>query len=389
MGIAPPAGLTPAALQPRNRSIPMTTLQDIVSAMERIAPPWMARADDPVGLHCGNLQAPVARMLLALDATPEVVEEAQRLAVQAIVVHHPRIYTPLRTLVPDTAATAALTAAVRADIAIYSAHTNLDTAPGGINDLLATAAGLPETGRQILSTEGCEALFKLVVYVPETSLENLSAVLWEGGAGHIGNYSHCHFSHPGTGTFMGREGSNPTVGQPGRLERTEEMRAEYIIPESKVAACTEALRRTHPYEEPAFDLIPLRQSLPFGLGRFGTLGTPTILAELVRRLQAATRSPQIQIFGSPDRLVRRLGVWSGGGFPPAQAGHHRLDAIVIGELGYHALEQLALDNVAAIVLGHGPSEEIVLPALQNRLLAALPGVDVRIASTRAPSLCNF
>lgn len=367
----------------------MTPLQDILNAMERIAPPWMARADDPVGLHCGNLQAPVSRVLLALDATPEVVEEARRLAVQALVVHHPRIYAPLRTLVPDAAAAAALVAAVKADIAIYSAHTNLDTAPGGINDLLATAAGLPETGRQILSTEGSEALFKLVAYVPQSSLDGLNAVLWESGAGHIGNYSHCHFSHPGTGTFMGREGSHPVVGQPGRLERTEEMRAEYIVPESKVAACTEALRRSHPYEEPAFDLVPLRQSLPFGLGRFGTLGTPTVLGELARRLQAATRSPQVQVFGSPDRPVRRLGVWSGGGFPAALAGRHRLDAIVVGELGYHALEQLALDNAAAIVLGHGPSEEIVLPSLQGRLQTALPGLDVRIASTRAPSLCNF
>ena len=366
-----------------------TVVQDILAEMERIAPPWLACADDPAGFHAGERQAPVERVLLALDATPDVVAEAKALGVQLLVVHHPRIYAPLKTLATETAAARALTEAVKAGIAIYSAHTALDIVAGGINDLLADAAGLPAAGRQPISTEVDEPLYKLVVYLPEDARERLSAALWTAGAGHIGNYSHCSFFQAGTGTFLGHEGSHPAIGTPGHLEQVREARAEYIVPESKLAACTEALRQVHPYEEPAFDLVVLRQTRRFGLGRWGSLSSAVKLNVLARQMQQTTASPQAQLFGDPERPVQRVGVWCGGGFPEAKAGELHLDAIVVGELGYHALEQLAMDRVGAIVLGHGPSEEIVLPSLQEKLQAAFPALDIRIATSKAPALCNF
>ena len=368
-----------------------TSVRKIINEMERIAPPWMRCADDPIGLHAGNRAADVNGVLLALDATIDVVAEALERNCQMVITHHPRLYRPAKSLAEDTCVNAALALAIRHGIAIYCAHTNLDVAPGGINDTLADLAGLPSE-RKILSVEATEALYKLVVFVPASHLDELRDALCEAGAGNIGtigNYTDCSFAVAGTGTFRGNEKSNPTIGEPGRLEHVEEYRLELLVAESALNAVENTLRRVHPYEEPAWDVLVLRQKRQYGLGRYGRLETAMTLEELARKLQAATGSPQIQILGPRDRQIKTLGVWSGAGFPGELAGRFNLDAIITGELSYHAVEDLDDDGTSAIILGHGPCEEVILPVLKQKLETAFPGLAVEIAKAQIPPLVNF
>ncbi|HVD48523.1 MAG TPA: hypothetical protein VNB50_00715 [Gaiellaceae bacterium] len=98
---------------------------------------------------------------------------------------------------------------------------------------------------------------KLVVYVPREALDPLREALFEAGAGRIGDYERCSWYTEGTGTFLGGEETTPSVGQPGREQRVAELRLETVYPAEREVEVVEALRRAHPYEEPAFDLYPL------------------------------------------------------------------------------------------------------------------------------------
>jgi len=211
----------------------MATVGTIAAYIEELAPLHWAESWDNVGLQVGDPAAAVQRVLVALELTDAVVEEAERLGCDLVVVHHPPLFRPLKALRFDSRPARRLLRLIRSGIALYAAHTNLDQAPGMTNDTLAAAAGLTEC--EVLKPTGEERYVKLVVFVPKGHEDAVRDALAGAGAGHIGNYSHCTFQVPGIGTFLPLEGTNPFIGQQGRLERVEELRLETIVPESVAA----------------------------------------------------------------------------------------------------------------------------------------------------------
>jgi len=358
----------------------MTTVGTVAAYIEELAPPHWAESWDNVGLQVGDPAAAVQRVLVALELTDPVLEEAERLGCDLVVVHHPPIFRPLRALRFDNRPARRLLRLIRGGMALYAAHTNLDQAPGMTNDTLAAAAGL--TDFEVLKQAGEERYVKLVVFVPRGHEDAVRDALANAGAGHIGNYSHCTFQAPGIGTFLPLQGSNPFLGQQGKLERAEEFRLETIVPESAVERAVQAMIAAHPYEEVAYDLYPLSNpGKTRGHGRIGRLARPLTLTQLAERLKAGLHTPVVRIAGDPDRLITTVAVGAGSGAdlirPAASRG---ADVLVTGDVRYHEAQD-ALDlGLALVDVGHYNSEAgAVAPLaayLRERLAADGHAVEV-------------
>jgi dinuclear metal center YbgI/SA1388 family protein len=351
----------------------MTTVGQIAAYIEELAPPAWAEEWDNVGLQVGEPSAPANRILVALELTNAVLDEAVQARADLVVVHHPPIFRPLKALRFDTPVGSRLARLVREGIALYAAHTNLDQAKGMTNDTLAAAAGLTE--HAVIERAGEERYLKLVVFVPKGHEDPVLDALAREGAGHIGNYSHCTFQAPGTGTFLPLAGSNPFLGRQGELERAEEIRLETIIPESKARAAVRAMIAAHPYEEVAYDLYPLANpGRERGHGRIGRLAQPVALSAMVERLKRALGLSAVRLVGDPRRPVQTVAVGAGSGSNLINLAARRgADVLITGDVGYHSAQD-ALDlGLAVIDVGHYYSEAgVVRPLaayLRERLAA--------------------
>src|SRR5262245_35350223 len=237
----------------------MLTVAAVVAYLDQFAPRHLAASWDNVGLLLGDRAAPVTRIMTCLTVTPASAAEAVAEKVNLIVTHHPVLFRPVQRLTADTAEGRMLLALIQAGVAVYSPHTAFDNTRDGINDSLARRLGLTEVSP--LRRRGGPGQCKIVVFVPESDLNRVADAMFAAGAGNIGQYSQCSFRLLGTGTFFGSDATNPTIGQKGRREEVSEWRLEAVCPESAVDQVSAAVRRAHSYEEPAFDIYPLRAGL--------------------------------------------------------------------------------------------------------------------------------
>ena len=328
----------------------------------------------------------VAEILVALDLTPPVRDQAIKLGTDLLVCYHPPLFEPIERLRCDRQTPSALAVELAYHgLAIYSPHTALDVAQGGTNDALARQLGL-RPGGSLKPLVGARHV-KLAVFVPEAHVEKVATAVFDAGAGRIGKnsrYRQCSFRTKGTGTFFGDASTRPAVGRKGRLEYVAEVRLETVVPISCLEAVVTALKKAHPYEEPAFDLLAM-EALPEepGLGRLAKLPKPMELAALAKRCAGALGLPQVQMVGPARRRIATVAILAGsaGRWPIEAARRHPFDALITGELKHHDMIALQAAELTAICLGHGPSEQPVLRVLARRLAEKFPAVRVRLSRT--------
>lgn len=349
----------------------MPLVQDVLTAIDQIAPWRTAYDGDKVGLQVGSPSAPISRALVTLDRSEAAVRKASEIGAQLLLAHHPLIWTPIETLGDDHLGRT-VRALVRHDIAFVAAHTNWDVAIGGVSEAMAMRMGLTEVSTFGHATP--QSVWKLVVFVPESDAEALVDVLAAAGAGAIGLYRRCAFSSSGTGTFEPIEGANPAIGHVGNRESVDEIRVEMIVPGARVAAVERALREAHPYEEPAFDFLQARPLRGLAVGRVGSLPERT-LRELVEQADRAFGTKSLA-WGSPDLLVHRLAVVGGAGddqWRLAQAAG--AEAMIAGEVRQHTALEASEEGFALIQSGHYATEQPGVEALAQRMREVLPQVD--------------
>jgi dinuclear metal center YbgI/SA1388 family protein len=334
--------------------------------MEKLAPKHYAVEGDKIGLQVGTLQKEIRKVLIALDITEEVVDEAVALGADLIIAHHAVIYRPLAKIDTGTPAGRLYERLIKKDIAVYIAHTNLDVAEGGINDWMAEILGLE--GRDCLEGIHTDKLYKLVVFVPEAHHERVLEAVWNAGAGELGRYSRCSFNTEGTGTFMPGADTNPYLGQKGKLERVKEIRMETIVPETVHRPVIQAMLKAHPYEEVAYDLYPMDlKGRSFGLGRVGKLPEPMTLAAFASKVKDGFAVPAARLVGDPGRIVRKVAVLGGSG---AKYVRHALfagaDVLVTGDIDYHTAHDALAAGLAIVDPGHN-IEKIMKPRVAQWL----------------------
>ena len=348
-------------------------LSDLVCALDDIAPARNAEAWDNVGLLAGDPAQPVSKVMLTIDYTDAVAAEAKAAGCDAVVAYHPPIFDALKRI---TAASLVFDA-IRRGVAIYSPHTALDVVAGGTNDMLADVLGLPAERSPLRLAQTKASLLKLVTFVPEKDAQRVSAALFDAGAGRIGAYTRCSFLTKGTGTFFGEEGkTNPAVGESGKLERAEELRVETVVPLAKVEAVIRALRKAHPYEEPAFDLNQLAAP-PEGLGqgRLGTFEKPVERAELLERVKRGLGLKHLLVAGPTEGAVNRAAVCAGAcGDLLNDALAQKADFYLTGEMRHHDAIKAARAGMTVVCVLHSNSERAVMRRLKAKLEERLPGL---------------
>ncbi|MCS6849572.1 MAG: Nif3-like dinuclear metal center hexameric protein [Gemmataceae bacterium] len=354
----------------------MVTVAEIVQDLEQACPRGLAASWDNVGLLLGDGTALVQRVMTCLTVTPESASEAVDAGVQLILSHHPVMFRPVQRLTTATPEGRTLLTLMRHGIAVASLHTAFDNCRDGINDILARRLELTEVAP--LRPVGGPQQYKIVVFVPDSDLNRVADALFTAGAGHIGQYSECSFRLAGTGTFFGSDATNPTVGQKGRREEVAEWRLEAICPEASLEAAVAAMRRAHSYEEPAYDVYPLRAVDPRrGEGRVGRLPAAPRLDELALRLRQLLRADAVATVGDPGRRVERLALACGaGGAFLTDAQHAGADAFLTGELRFHDCLAAEAAGLALLLPGHYATERCGVEELAERLQRRWPDLEI-------------
>lgn len=365
----------------------MMTAQ-LIAALEAFAPPRLAEDWDNVGLLIGSADAPLdGPVLLTIDLTEAVMDEAERLKAGAVIAYHPPIFRPIKRVMGGAAAGAGervIYRAARAGMAVYSPHTALDACPGGVTDWLAEGlAGPGSTGgdkralQPAMQKERTQEV-KIVTFVPHEHLDTIRAALASAGAGLIGAYEICSFSQHGVGTFRGRAGTQPAIGQAEQFEQVSEHRLEMVCSRGALPLAMQTLRQFHPYEQPAIDIFPLepRPERGMGAGRRIALDHPCSLAELVTRLKKHLGVAAVQLAahgGRADAMVERIGVVPGAGGSLASAAlADGCQVFVTGEMKHHEVNAALAQGLSVLLGGHTATERGYLPRLAERLAKSLP-----------------
>lgn len=330
------------------------TITDITSYLATIAPTAYQESYDNAGLITGDPSWEVRGVLVTLDCTEAVVEEAIAGGANLIVAHHPILFRGIKKLTGGNYVERTLIAAIKHNIAIYAIHTNLDNVLEGVNHKIAEKIGLVNT--RILQPK-TDTLSKLVTFVPRQNTEQVLQALHEAGAGQIGNYKNCSFRVDGEGAFMPGEGTNPHIGKPHQLEIVDETRIEVIFPTRLEKNVTGALGRAHPYEEVAYYITALaNENQEVGSGLIGELPEPQEPMEFLRRLKINMHLSVIRHTSVPDKKISKIAVCGGSGsflLPRAiQAG---AEVYISADFKYHEFFD-ADDRIVIADIGHYESE---------------------------------
>ena len=286
-------------------------IKEIVSALERFAPLPLQDGFDNAGLQIGLTEAEATGALLCLDVTEAVLDEAIALGYNLVISHHPLIFKGYKSITGKDYVERCILKAIKNDIVIYSAHTNLDNAQGGVNYKIAEKIGLKNL--KVLEPKE-NSLIKLVTFVPDAQADSVREVLFAAGCGNIGNYDSCSYSLKGEGTFRAKEGTHPFCGTIGELHHENEVRIETILPIYKKAEVVKALLSVHPYEEPAFDLYPLQNDWSqAGSGIVGELDESETELEFLKRIKKIFEVGCVRHNKLTGREIQKVALCGGAG----------------------------------------------------------------------------
>lgn len=342
---------------------------EVIQLFESWSPKkYACMENDPIGLAVGTLNKRVTKVLVTLDVTDAVVDEAINTGCELIIAHHPPIFRKLSHLRTDNPQGQLFEKLIKNDIAVYAAHTNLDVAPGGVNDLLADALQLQQV--KILDETYAEHLMKLSVFVNMDAAASVREALAKAGAGELGEYDSCSFSSEGVGRFKPSERAQPHIGKQGQLAEAQEEKIEVVFPASRKARVLKAMLQVHPYEEPAYDMWSLDViAEKQGLGRIGQLKEPMTLKDFAHFVKVQLDVPALRVVGPLDRIVQKVAVVGGDGnkyiYTAKFAG---ADVFVTGDIGFHIAQDAEVNGLSIVDPGHHV-EKVMVKGVAEKMTA--------------------
>ncbi len=366
------------------------TVGDWLALVEECYPRAQAASWDHPGLQVGDPAWPVRRVLVTLDVTGAVLAEAAEQPDTLVLAHHPLLFRPLSALTPDTAPGRLALQAASQRIAVAAVHTNLDVTNdgAGTNDPVVALLGLTEV-RPLTTELRRDERVKLVTFVPPEAVDAVLDAVSAAGAGRIGEYERCSFRVAGTGTFRPLAGADPYLGTVGQDAAEDELRLEVELPTGRIGAVVRALIAAHPYEEVAYDLLPLLDGAEVGFGRVGQLPEPMPLEIVAETIRAQLPAPHLRTAGDPQREVRVVAVvgGAGDGLIGAALGSGA-DVYVTGDLRHHVTLDALEQGLALIDAGHHATEVAAMPAWRQRLAAAAGrrGLSATLLASAVPTL---
>lgn len=338
----------------------------IIELFEKWSPKRLAFEGDPIGLHIGQLNRGVDKVLVTLDVNEQVIDEAIKHGATLVIAHHPPLFRPVKSIMTNTPQGRMIEKCIKNDIAVYAAHTNLDIAAGGVNDMLAGRLGIQDT--EPIDITDSEHLVKLAVFCPLDDANTLRSELAKAGAGAIGDYEACSFSSQGTGRFTPIDGANPAIGEVNDPTEVAEERIEVVFPESLQAKVIKSMFAAHPYEEPAFDLFKMQQKTnEQGIGRIGKLEKDMTLEDFARHVKESFSVPALRFVGDRKTIIRKVAVLGGDGNKYVAAAKRKgADVLVTGDLYYHVAQDAQALDLAVVDPGHN-IEKIMIAGVAEKM----------------------
>lgn len=351
-------------------------VKDIVSTLEQWAPPAYQESYDNCGLLVGDMDRTVKSVLITLDITEQVIEEAITTGCNLIISHHPLIFNRLKRVTSGHWVERCVREAIRHDINIYAIHTNLDHVKTGVNRQICDRIGL--TNLQVLAPK-TDSLSKLVTFVPSKNKQVILEAIFEAGGGQIGEYDQCSFQLDGTGTFRPSPVANPTIGQAGIKEEVNETRIEVVLPVHLESRVLSALIKAHPYEEVAYYLTRLTNAnQDVGSGMVGDLSTPMSTLDFISHLKKQMNLQLVRHTALTKASVRRVAVCGGAGaflLPKAKAAN--ADIFISSDFKYH--DFFEGDGVIIADIGHYESEIFTKDLLHDFLREKFANIAFRLS----------
>ncbi len=340
-------------------------LKEITDCLESIAPLSYQEAYDNAGLICGSYDMDITAALICLDSTEAVIEEAITKGCNLIIAHHPIVFSGLKKINGKNYVERVIIKAIKNNIAIYACHTNLDNMQNGVNEAIAKKLGLIDCC--VLAPQK-NTLKKLVTFCPEKNADVLRNALFEAGAGKISNYDECSFNTSGIGSFRAGEGTKPFIGEQGKRHMENEVRIETIYPQHLESKLLNALFRAHPYEEVAYDLIPITNiNKGIGAGLIGNLPSETPEMDFLLHLKKTMKADSVRYTALLNKKIKKVAVCGGSGsflladaikagaevFVTADFKYHQFfdaeNALVIADIGHYESEQYTVDLIYSIL----------------------------------------
>lgn len=353
----------------------MLRLRDIAAFLEEMAPPALQESYDNTGWITGYPEAEATGALICLDSTEAVVDEAIAQGCNLIVAHHPIVFSGIKKLIGRTYVERAIMKAIKHDVAIYAIHTNLDNVRHGVNMRMAQRLGLVDT--RILSSKA-DLLQKLVVFVPHKNIDAVSEAMWAAGAGSIGKYSECSFQSDGRGTFRPMDGAQPSSGAIGVRSTEDETRLEVLMPAYAASAVVRAMYQAHPYEEVAYDVVPLKNTWQdTGSGMIGRLPTPMGIQEFLYHVKDSFNAGVVRYTQTQHEQIETVALCGGSGsFLTRIALSQGAHAYITADVKYHEF----FDTEGRMLLadiGHYESEQYTIDLLSDWLAEKFPTFAIR------------
>ena len=356
------------------------TVKSICELIEEVAPLALQESYDNAGLLVGNSQMEVTSVLVCIDITEEVIEEAIQKNCNLIISHHPLIFSSLKRLTGQNEVQRCVAKAIKNDIAIYAAHTNLDNVLQGVNGKIAEKIGL--VNNRILQPKQ-NALLKLITYVPRLHSYAVRQALFNAGAGEIGNYDSCSFNMEGVGTFQANDSAKPFVGNANELHSEPETRIEVILPEYLKFKVLEVLLKTHPYEEPAYDFIALQNSWnQVGAGLIGELDVEEDELFFLNRIKTIFNQSGIRYTNLLGKKIKLVAVCGGSGSSfLSDAISAKADVYISGDFKYHEFFD-AQNRILIADIGHFESEQFTKDIFFEIITKKMPTFAVQISDIK-------
>ncbi len=362
-------------------------LKQIIETIEQFASPSYQESYDNAGLITGNGEMEITGALICLDSTEAVIDEAIRKHCNLIIAHHPIVFSGIKKLNGKNYVERTIIKAIKNDIAIYAAHTNLDNVYKGVNHKIAEKLGL--TNLKILAPVNGK-LRKLVTFAPHSNIDAVRNALFEAGAGSIGNYDECSFNIEGIGTFRGNEASKPTVGEKGKRQNEPETRIEVIYEMIHEKAILSALRKSHAYEEIAYDIYPLENNYQhIGSGMIGEFAQPKKPDDFLSHVKSAMKTQCIRHTALLPGNIKTVAVCGGSGsFLLSQAIVAGAQAFITADFKYHQF--FDADNRILIAdIGHYESEQFTGEIFENLIRQKFNTFAVHLSETNTNPVSYF
>lgn len=353
------------------------SVAEIGLILEEFAPLYYQESYDNSGLLVGDPNAVVESALLCIDITEQIIDEAVSNNHKLIISHHPLIFKGLKSITNRSSTDRIVTKAIKNDIAIYAAHTNLDSVYGGVSARMCDKIGL-QTYKVLSPIQNF--LVKLVTFVPTSHQEAVRSALFEAGAGQIGSYDCCSYNLIGKGTFKAGEGTNPFVGEYGKLHTEEEVRIETICPRSIISKVIKSLIAAHPYEEVAYDIYPIEnRHTQVGLGMVGKLNNAIPVNNFLTILKSTFNTGSIRYSAPTKDYIQHVAVCGGSGFSLMyDAIAHKADIFITADIKYHQFFE-AEGKIMLADIGHFESEQFTVEIIQELLGKKIPTFATQIS----------